>query len=311
MLTIFTLLLPIFLMIALGAAWVRAKLFPEDGLRHLNTMLLNVCVPVLVFAAVSRTGSFEALNGRFIFGYALGSLAVMGLASAILRYRLGYDMAATSTLSLGAGGGNSIFLGFPIAQLTMPDFAPTLFAWIIVTEVLIVIPVSIALAEWGRGNGGGAAAAWRSVTRLLLRSPVMIGLAAGVAFIAVGMRLPEPLAIMRDHIIAAAPMLALFLIGGSIATAKLAGLGSTVMVLGFLKLLVHPALVYLTFALLLDMPERHIAGAVLFAAMPMMALFTIFAIRHGVGQRASAALVVATLASIFTIPAILSAVLPA
>jgi predicted permease len=103
---------------------------------------------------------------------------------------------------------------------------------------------------------------------------------------------------------------ALFVIGGSLVGLKLSGIRSDIALIVLGKLVVHPLRVLAM--VLLFPPNNPLLGtaAVLIAAMPMMSIYPVLAQRQGQERLCSAALLAATVTSIFTIDAYL-ALLPA
>ena len=250
---------------------------------------------------------------HFVAGYAVASLIAMAVAGALLSATTGLPPANAAILSLGAGNSNSIFLGFPIALAVMPDLAERMFAWVIFAENLIVIPLGLAAATLLTRSHGSGEDDHRQPPSLLvrlgaltLRNPVFLGLLAGLAFSSTSLALPEVIDRTRLMIVAAAPAVALFIIGGTIARARLSELGPAVIAVPMVKLLIHPLLVFAALAYLVPVTPDVLAGAVLFAAMPMITIFVIFADPYGEGARAASALVVATLASAVTVAAVVA-----
>lgn len=303
MLDILILLSPVFLLTLIGALAVWFDIFPRDGLPFLYKFVLNICVPVMIFSAVSRSGSLDQLNWGFIFAYAGASLVLILIARILLRYARGFDAAQSWMLSMGSATSNSIFVGFPVAIMVLPANAERWFSWVLVAENLIIIPLVMVLADVHSIHGeAGNLARIRQTLRSIIRNPVVIGLGAGLAFAASGLDYAEPFERIRGTIVAAAPFLALFVIGGTVATVKAAQLSPVAGLIAMAKLVIHPVLVWVCFALLLDLPRELAIGATLFAAMPIVSAFPIFASRHQAAPIAASALVASTVAAAVTIP---------
>ena len=96
---------------------------------------------------------------------------------------------------------------------------------------------------------------------------------------------------------------ALFVIGGSLVGLRLKGLRGDIALVFIFKLVVHPLMAALSILLLVPSIEPEFAvGAILFASVPMMSIYPIFAEAYQLGQRAAAVVFVATMLSFFTIP---------
>lgn len=297
------LVLPVFLMIGIGAAMVRLGLFPATDLAALNRFVMTACIPVLLFSAVNRGDGL----GDFAFGkaalYAAASLAAVFLLWLALRRGMGQMPAQALILSLAAGSSNSVFLGYPLAAAIIPDRAAPVFAWVVLAEILFVIPAMTTLALWAEQRADGLSIA-RTIGPLL-RSPVTIGLLAGLAFLASGLVLPTALETVVRSIVQAAPFIALFLIGGMLVQVRITRTGPRVVLLSAAKLILHPVLMWCAFAAVFGADADATRDAVLFASLPIFATFVVFCARHGVGEVAASAVAVSTLLGIGTMTVII------
>ena len=68
---------PIYLVIALGFLAGRFGIFSKLDMRVLGTYVVRFALPALVFTALSQRPVSEVMNGRYVLGYAVGSLTVM------------------------------------------------------------------------------------------------------------------------------------------------------------------------------------------------------------------------------------------
>ena len=290
------LLLPIYLLILLGFGMVKSGLIAPEAMPHLSRFVLIVCIPVLVFSAVSSAGSLTEFNWSFIAAYACAALLVLVIARVVLRRVFGLGPGRSWIAAQGACSPNTLFLGFPIASTVMPEIAPLLFAWIMVVENMVVIPASVTIADvLSREHALPPRAALRDTARRTLSNPTVIGLLAGLAYAAIGFELPHPIETTRSMILSAAPLLSLFVVGANMAGARLNEVEPAAMILAGMKLLLHPLITFLVLSAIPSIPPDYVLCATLFSAMPMFALYAVFAARLGVGRLASSALVLSTL----------------
>jgi hypothetical protein len=298
-------LLPIYALILLGFVAVRTSLVRAEGLPHLSQFVLNICIPVLVASAVSRAGDLAEFNWTFIFGYALAALAIMVAGTAIMHRLYGHSRSLSWIMSLGMCNSNSVFLGFPIALVVFPGLADSLFAWIMVVENMIVIPLAVTMAGIrSRQHAESITATVLGTVRRTLVSPVFVGLIAGLLLAWSGWTLPSVAETVRVMIARATPVLALFLVGGMVATARLSELDSEVVLVTVAKLVIHPALTWLVLASIPGIRPEIAIGGMFFAAMPMFSVYTVFAAAYGGGKRSASTVVVSTLAAAVTVGAL-------
>ncbi|WP_068116077.1 AEC family transporter [Tropicimonas marinistellae] len=298
-------LLPIYLLILLGYLSIRSRLFSADALPHISRFTLYICIPVLVASAVSRVGSPKDFNWQFIAGYGLASFAVIFLGALAMRRFFGFGPGRSWVIALGMGNSNSLFLGLPIALILIPDRVDMLVAWVVMTENVLTIPLAATMADVvAQTHPMSFREAVGDTLRRMVRSPVLIGLAVGLLCAASGLGLPAPFEKTRGLIVAAAPVLALFVVGGNMALSRVTEVGGPVLTVVIAKLLIHPAAVFGTLLVLPGVPTDLAIGGLIFACVPMLAIYPIFAARHGAERVASSAMGAATLAGAVTVGAI-------
>ncbi|WGW02904.1 AEC family transporter [Tropicibacter oceani] len=298
-------LLPIYLLLLLGAGAIKTRLIPPEALPHLSRFALVICMPVIVASAVMRAGDLTQFNWLFIAGYAAAALIVLAVGAVIMARGFGIPGALAAMMGMGMSSANTIFLGYPVALVLFPEQVDRLFAWIIVAENLVVIPVAIVASEVLSGEKGrGFAASLRQTLGQMMRSPVLIGLVSGLVIAGLDVPLPDPIDQTRALVTAAAPLLALFFVGGTVANARWRETGAPVLVIALGKLVLHPLVALGVLSMLPGIaPQTAIAGMV-FAAMPMFAIFPILSARHGGAELASSALVVTTLLGALSVGAL-------
>jgi malonate transporter len=301
---------PIFLAIAAGYVSTRAGLFSQDDMRVMGRFVINLALPCLLFNAVAQQRIGDILNGSYLLAYAGGSMATLALGYAWARRVTKQDPRAATYMAMGMCCSNSGYVGFPILLLALPSVAGSALALNMVVENFIMIPVLLALAERGHGPAGH----WHEVVgqsvRRLAVNPLVIGLVIGLVFSVFEWRLPAPAARTVTLFAQASSVLSLFVIGGTLASASLAGQGTRIAPIVVGKLLLHPLMVAAALAAvaLLGLPalprDLHTA-AILLAGMPMMGIYPLLAMRHGHERLAAAALFGATVAAFFTLNAML------
>jgi predicted permease len=178
-------------------------------------------------------------------------------------------------------------------------------------ENLLVMPLGLALADAGRGGARQSlrGLVWNTL-RTVSRNPMMLAIAAGLLVSALGWQLPLALDKTVSMLASASSPIALFVIGGSLVGLQLQGIRSDLALIVLGKLLLHPVCVL---ALLLLFPPADPllrTAALLFAAAPMMSIYPMLAQRQGQERLCSAALLAATVASFFSLGALI-AFLPA
>lgn len=301
---------PIYLTIALGFATTRLGLFSKSDMRVLGKFVVNLALPALLFNALAQRSLGEILNGRYLLVYAAGSLLALGLGWLWARRGAGQDGATSAYYAMGTACSNSGFVGYPIALLTLGPVAGVMLGLNMMVENLLLIPLLLALAERGDGHGGAWHRALRQSLGNLLRTPMVLGLLAGLLVSLLGWQLPAPVARTVTLFSQASGALSLFVIGGALVGLRIHGLRRQVAQIVAGKLLLHPLAVLAVLLLceaagMLPLEPAMRVGLVLTAAMPMLGIYPILAQKHGQEGLAAAALLGATVASFVSISVLL------
>lgn len=298
---------PIFLCIALGYLTTRGGLFDRGDMRVFGKFLINLALPALLFNALSQRSVGEIFNGPYLAAYALGGLILLG--GAVLWYRkVAHEgMARSAIMAMGMSCPNSGYVGYPVMLLTLgAPVAGVALALNMVVENLLIIPILLALADMERHEAGH----WRQLVlqtlQGLARNPLIIAIVAGFLVSALGIPMPSPVSRTVTLFAQASSALSLFVIGGSLVGLKLQGLRTAVAQIGVGKLVLHPLclLAVMTWLVPIGDPQLKVA-LLLTGALPTMGIYAILAQRHGHEGLASAALLVGTLASFFTLSGLL------
>ena len=289
---------PVFALIASGYLAIRLGYVPAASMRPIGDFVLRIALPALIFRAVGTVPLSQALNAPFLGAYLAGSLGAFGLGWLVMRRGFGVAPAAASILALGMSLSNSGFVGYPVVLSVLGPVAATLLAQCMLVENIVMIPMALALAE--RREGG-----WRvalpSAAQGAMRNPIVVSVLAGLAFSASGLPLPEavaaPLGLMAD---VAAPV-ALFAIGGTVASLPLAGVRRRVGAIVAGKLVVHPLLVLAALTAAPGVDETARTGGTLYAAVSMLSIFPLLSARVGLELVAATSLLAAVVLSFGTL----------
>lgn len=303
--------IPVYLLIAVGWAAVRMGMFSKPDLRILGKLVVNFCLPALVFHALSTRDIADVLHPAYLLAYGGASLLVQAGGVAWARRVQRKPWSRSALTGLGMSASNSGFIGLPIVQALMGPIAGVALALNMLVENLLVIPLALALAERD-GDAAEVTQRWHDTLRqtlgALLVNPLILAILAGLVFALLGLRLPEPVARAVQMASAASSPLALFLIGGTLVGLKVRGLVADVSLVVLGKLVLLPAtvaaLLWLLGQVMTPIDPLLRASAVLMAAMPMMSIYPVLAQKHGHEVFCAAALLAATVMSFFTVSAL-------
>ncbi|MBY6030189.1 AEC family transporter [Halomonas cupida] len=310
MLAILSITTPIFLLIGVGFLARRWNLVSPVQLSGVANFVLYAALPALIVGALTRNSLGEVISLPLLLAYALGSVATFVACLWLPRNRRRKTATERAIQALGMSASNSGFIAYPIAALALGQAAAgVILVHTMMVEVLLVIPGALVLAEIGQQANAKAGAALRQTCQRLTRNPILISLTAGLVIAASGFRLPDTLTRTIELLAGAAGPAALFVIGGTLYGLKIRGMLKDMGQIMAGKLLLHPLLV-LGLLLALEtvtgpLPPHLFAGAMIFAACPMISIYPLIAQRFGMEGVGAAALMASTVASFLTLSAVL------
>lgn len=301
MLEIFAITAPIFLLIGIGYLAMLLRIANRERVQGVATFVLYIALPALVIRALTQSPIEEVFNLPYLLAYGGGSIAVFLLVLLIALRLQRRPLEVAALQALGTSASNSGFVGYPVAAMALGSPAAIFLALNMVVENLLVIPAALILAEVGRQGGQGVREVVRSTAMRLVRNPVLIGLTIGVSLALGGIELPAPVDTAIDMLADAAAPTALFVIGATLFGLRVRGMVGDVGQIVVGKLLLHPLAVLVAFLLLPGFDPLLVAGALIFACAPMISIYPLLGLRHGMEGVTAAALMVATLASFLTL----------
>lgn len=299
MLSIVSVTIPVYLLIGLGYLAARRDWFAPAEMRVFGRFVIQFALPALVFQALAQRRFSEILNGRYLLVYATASLLVLLGAWFVARRVQGRGAAFSALFGMGMGFSNSGFVGYPIVMQLLGPTAAVALALCMLVENVLLLPLTLALAEGHTGTRS-----WHGVLRQTLarlaKNPLILAIAAGLAVSLLGLEIPAPVAKGVGLLAGASTALALFVIGGSLKGLQLRGRLRDVGLVALGKLLLHP-LAVLAMLYFVPVAEPLRTAVVLFAAMPMLSIYPILAQPHGEEAFCAAALLLATVLSFLTV----------
>jgi hypothetical protein len=295
-------LFPVFAVILCGWAAGRFQVLGRAGAETLNRFTYYFALPPLLFTLTAEARLADILNWPFILAYLGGALATLLVALAGGRLVFGHRSLPLVFHGLAAVFPNTAYLGIPLfvtafgERGTLPAVVAT------ITSNMVFVGGAVAVAEFRRASGRrleGARAA-------LFRNPLLIASLAGILWSAGGAPLAGPVAKFLHLAGAAASPAALFAMGlFLVGVPWRAGLGE-VCWLSALKLVVQPAVTWVLVSRVFVPAPLWQASAVMLGGMPVGALVFVVTRQYDTYvERASAAIVVSTLASALSLGALL------
>lgn len=289
--TLIAVIIPVFLVIALGYVARWHKLIDNQDTDTLMRFAQGIAIPTLLFRAISQLdlghGFDLALLGSFYAG-AISGFA-LGLIGARLLGRAWEDSVAIGFACLFS---NSLLLGLSITERAYGSGALEPNYAIISIHSPICYGLGITAMELVRARGTPLHHLPLSIGKTMLRNPLIIGILAGLSVNLTGLHLPDVLAQGLDLLTRAALPVALFGLGAVLMQYRPEGDLRIIAMICVIGLMVHPAITY-ALGSSLGLSDGQFRSAVITAAMAPGINAYLFANMYGVAQRVAASAVLA------------------
>jgi predicted permease len=306
LIAILGLIFPFFALIGLGYGTGRATPRPIEGLAWLHVFVVYLALPAMFFQLLSKTPVERLANPAFISATTLATFAVF-IAIFVAGYaRTRGDVPASTIQGLAAAYGNIGYMGPGLAIAAFGPEATVPVALIFCFDnTLHFVLAPLCMAIGGRA-GRSVSAMVGEVLKRIFTHPFILATIVGVGAAVLELELPAPVERLLTLLANAAAPCALFAMGVTLALRPLQRVPPE---LGFIvpaKLVLHPVLVYLFLSAAGPFDPVWVHVAMLLACLPTATNVFVIAQQYGVWvERASAAVLVTTVASVVTVTLLL------
>ena len=304
--SVLAIVLPVFLVIALGVVLTRTRFIGAELIGELNRLTYFVGLPAYLFSSISEAtvGGERAMT---VFGVMAGAtLATLGVAYVVAKLRRVQADSFGSFLHASIRG-NLAYVGLPVISLALAARGASA-AWPVAS--LAMAPLTVIANALGVllllvGHGKPGPGAWRTLVVQLATNPLLLSSAAGAAVAASGIVLPKWFAQSVAVTGQMALPLALICIGGSLVTMPLRGKRTQAVFASVLKVGITPLLGW-PLARWFGLSPDETVIALLFLATPTAAAsFTLAGKLGGDEALAATSVVVSTALSIVSLTVVL------
>ena len=288
--------LPLFLLIALGYALKRLRMYDEVTLKNINKLVFKVFLPVYLFHSIYSTDLSAVFDIKVIL-FAIAGLLIWFLLLMFLIPRMEKDNAKRGVMIQGMFRSNFVLFGLPVAISLCGEEN------IGITSLLlgIVVPIYNVLAVITLETFRGTKPSVKKILIGIMKNPLIIASVLGVGMYLLKIELPYTIEKTVVDIGKVATPLALIALGGGFAFHKVKGDIKQLMVSVVGKLVISP-LFMVTAAVLLGFRNEVLVPILLMSGAPTaVSSYTMAEQMGGDGELAGEIVVFTTGISIATI----------
>jgi len=305
---VFSALVPVVLLVALGYVAARLRWIRVEAGKDLSNLVFLVLTPALMFRTMSGV-RVQALDYRPLLAYFAAALLLFGLTLLVQ----GFNRRA-AVLALAASFSNTVMIGVALIGLAYGEAALVVLLTLVSLHALVLLTAATVVLElaYAREQAGGQPRAlWRTVltaVRNAVIHPVPLPILAGLLYAQSGWALPEVVDRPLQWLGQAFGPLALLLVGVTLAGTRVGPHLRGALAVTLAKNLLMPALVA-GLGLLLGLRGLPLTVMVVAAALPIGANVFIFAQRYAVAEElVTASVIVSNAVALLTLPLVMALV---
>ena len=293
----FNVVLPLFLMMALGYATRRIGLVDAPTLKKMNNYVFRVFLPILLFYNVVSTDLDTAFNGPLILT-AVCFVIVIFAALMLIIPLIEKEKPRRGVLVQGIMRANFVIFGLPVLlSLCGEDSNTGAVSLVIAVVVPMFNAFSVIALEINRG---GKLNAWK-ILKSVATNPLILSSLLGVVLLVLGVKLPKTLDKTLSDLAKTATPLALVILGAEFDFKSVKNCLRPLIIGVTGRLVIVPA-IFITIAVLLGFRgEELIALMIMLGAPPAVSSFTMAQQMDGDADLAGNMVVFGSLFAVFTI----------
>lgn len=297
---------PIFILILLGWMIVKTGVLKADVGDALGEFVFKIAVPFLLFNTIYQADFHGASPFRLWIAYFSGVAITWTLGHLIATTFFGRDARVGVLAGVSSAFANNVFIGLPLVGRTVGDEGIVALSILLAVHLPLMMVIGTVLMEnaerkVGGGPSRGLGTILRQIAANLVKNPLIIGLAAGLAVHVSGLPLPQMVSGVVEQIAGIAAPAALISLGMALNKYGISGNLGIATATSFLKLFVLPACVWAA-CQLLGLSPQWTSALVLTSAVPTGINAWLIANRFGVGHGlAASTITLTTAAGVFSV----------
>lgn len=287
--------LPIFLLMALGYLAKCLKLVDRKDVARINKVIFKLFFPIMMFYSVYNSDLSSAVRPALILYTVLGVLAAFALSIVFVHFYV-EERSIKGVMVQGIYRSNFVIIGLPIATSLLGDtnLGPVAILMAVIVPLFNILAVIILQYYSGEKTSFG------KLMHDILVNPLILGSAAGLIALVLGLKLPAALESFARQVNQSASPFLLFLLGAFFEFDGLSARRRELIAACVGRLIVVPG-IFLTIGALLGF--RGIEFAALIGAFASANAVTSFSMAQQMGSDAELAgsiVVVSSAACSFT-----------
>lgn len=306
-----TTVLPIFLVILVGFIFAKKEKFSVEAEQLINSYVLNIALPALLFLAVARADINELMKWDFLISTLTG-IFVAYILGLFLALSIKVKSPQSSLIGMASCYGTTGYMGIPLVIIVFGAIAavPAAIATILhnIPAIMAVI-ITYGIMSQNSQKKMTTFEIVKSALITTLKNPLTLSVLTGIIFSMLNIKLPKILIVFSEFLGSAAGPTALFALGLGLAKLNISEhlkINKLLKILPvvFIKIIIQPLVTFAMGYYLLNMNPNDIyfKTAILMAALPVGAGVYVFANKYNYyREESSIAIIISLVITLITI----------
>ncbi len=284
--TTFNIVMPVFLIIALGCGLRMVGIVDESGCKKMNKLAFDVLVPALVFYNIYTTDPQQVMDFR-ILGFGAVSIAVTFLLLILIIPRIEPDAAKRGVMIQGTFRSSFVVLGMGLAASMYPGQSLGITAMLSTVVAPMFNGLSVVALEIYSNKKPDV----RRIIRGIITNPLILASVLALLMLLTGIRLPALVETVVDDVAATATTLSLLVLGGSFRFEALRHSHRQLFICCLGKLVILP-LIFIPIAVALGFRQLELLSLLILFGSPTTVTSHIMAYNAGADDQLAGQIVV-------------------
>lgn len=274
---------PLFAMMAGGYCMVKFSLIEKSSVKGLVSVVFWLFLPFFIFIKIISAKFIGALDWTVLLAYYLPCAVVFALAAIGGAALWGGNSKVACLRGLAAISGVVGYMGLPLLITLLGDSATVPAIMITMADNLVILAGGSLLMELTSGQGGrkNRLRMVFSILKNIACNPLLLAVVFSMIYLYIDIPLPDPVLFFAHQMTNATGPLALVALGAALATHSAIGLRQKEpLLLALLKIIVLPALVFISCKYLFSLNQLLVQVAVLMAGLPIAVNVYVLASRY-------------------------------
>ena len=292
--------LPVFLVIAIGAAGRRFRFIGEGFIDTANALVYYLLLPALLFYKIGTSNFRESFNAPLVLGGYAATVATFFLATLISR-RIGITPAEQGVFVQGSFRANLAYVGLPIVFSVVGDAGLRKAGILLGFMVPLLNALAVVALMLPHGGDGGRQGNVVRVLRQLATNPLILSSFSGIAWSGLALPVPRLIGNTLEILSSATLPLSLLCLGGSFSFERARSGFRSAALAASMKILVLTAAAVVAYRWLGLSGEDLRVGGIMMGCPTAVVTYVMASQLKGDTDLAGSIVVVSTAASVFTI----------